>query len=113
MRAALIFNGHSVKTVAEIDEETMSQIQTMYADGVLGTHGVINTLGTLTAGIFNYIRAANSPAMGVAKVLGAAHDYIYPPLPEQSKAQAISAGLMGFMSQSPGFAGTKLGATNG
>ena len=46
----MTFNGHTSESIAQIDEVTMRRIQTMYADGVLGNHGILITLGQLTAG---------------------------------------------------------------
>lgn len=91
----------------------MSQIQAMYADGVIGNHGLLNTLGALTGGIFNYIRAENSPAKGLKDILGASYEYIWPPVSEADRKQAVSDSLFAFMSRAPGFNNSKLGATNG
>lgn len=81
----------------------MAQIQTMYADGVLGNHGVIQMLATLTSGVFNYMRAANAAPYRIESVLGAMSDYLYPPLPEEYKKEQANQQLLAFMTQAPGF----------
>lgn len=99
----MIFNGHTHESLADIDDVTMSQIQTMYADGLIGNNGVLEVLGSLTAGVFNYMRSANSSPYKLANVLGSAYDYIYPPMSEQEKKEALNNNLLAFMSQAPDF----------
>ena len=81
----MIFNGHTIETVAEIDDVTMANIQTMYADGMVGNYGLLSQMATLTNGVFNYMRPANTSPYKLANILGNAYDYIYPPLPEDMK----------------------------
>ena len=100
---AMIFNGHTKEQIDEIDVVTMFQIQTMYADGMVGNQSVINLLGTLATGLFNYIRPANSPTYKIANIIGSAYDYIYPPLPPEFEKEAVNNSLLVFMSQAPGF----------
>jgi hypothetical protein len=99
----MIFNGHTHDTLADIDDVTMSQLQTMYADGLVGNNGVLEVLGSLTAGVFNYMRTANSSPYKLANILGNAYDYIYPPLSEQDKKASVNNSLLAFMTQAPGF----------
>jgi hypothetical protein len=70
----MIFNGHTHETLAQLDDVTMLQIQTMYADGMVGNQSIINLLGTLVNGIFNYIRPANAPTYKLANIIGSAYD---------------------------------------
>lgn len=99
----MIFNGHTTESIAALDQITMLQIQTMYADGTLGNHGLLAQLATLTTGIFNYIRPPHAAPYKLAGTLGASHDYLYPPAnPEQLAAQANNR-LLAFMVQAPGF----------
>lgn len=103
VETAMIFNGHTHETLAQLDDVTMLQIQTMYADGMVGNQSIINLLGTLVNGVFNYIRPATAPTYKLANIIGSAYDYIYPPLsPEALKEQASNT-LLTFMSQAPGF----------
>ena len=99
----MIFNGHTHDTLADIDDVTMAQIQTMYTDGLIGNNGVLEVLGSLTAGVFNYMRTAHSSPYKLSNILGNAYDYIYPPLTEQDKKQAANDSLLTFMTQAPGF----------
>lgn len=99
----MIFNGHTKQSLAQIDEITMKRLQTMYADGLIGNHQILTVLGQLTAGVFNYMRAANSPDYKLSNILGSAYDYIYPPLPDEGKAERVSNALKTFMTSAPGF----------
>ena len=109
----MIFNGHTHETLADLDDVTMARIQTMYADGILGNAGILNQLGGLTNGIFNYIRPSNSPAYKLANIMGLAYDYIYPPLSPEQQKDAVNNSLLAFMSQSPGFDKTRFEVSNG
>lgn len=103
----MIFNGHTHDTIACLDDVTMANIQAMYADGMVGNQSLVTLLGTLINGVFNYIRPANSPAYKLASILGPAHDYIFPPLPDHMQQDAINNSLLAFMSQAPGFDKTR------
>lgn len=99
----MIFNGHTHDSLALLDEATMSRIQAMYADGVLGSQGLLTVLGQLTAGVFNYMRSANSQPYKLEKILGTAYDYIVPPLTPEQQKEAINNALKTFMMAAPGF----------
>jgi len=60
-------------------------------------------VGSLTAGVFNYMRQANSRPYKLANILGSAYDYIYPPLSEQDKKASVNNSLLAFMTQAPDF----------
>lgn len=82
----------------------MLRLQTMYGDGVLGNHKVIELLGTLVAGVFNYLRdSSKSSPYKLSNIVGSAYDYIYPPLSPEAQKTAVSNSLLAFMSQAPGF----------
>ena len=98
MRAALIFNGHTQDTINALDEATMHEIMVMYADGALGNKSVSVGLGTLTAGVFNYLRANNSKTYSLKDMLGTTYQYYYNE-PEVSASDS----LLLFMSQAEGF----------
>lgn len=83
----------------------MARLQTMYGDGILGNHKLIDLLGTLIAGVFNYLRdPSKSRSYTLANISGSAYDYLYPPLPPEAQKEAVSQSLLAFMSQAPGFA---------
>ena len=100
----MVFNGHTAESIAALDEVTMLRIQALYGDGIIGNQKMIELLGTLIAGVFNYIRdPAKTTPYQLANIIGSAYDYIYPPLPPEVKKQQVSNNLLGFMSQAPGF----------
>jgi hypothetical protein len=109
----MVFNGHTPDSIAEIDDITMTNIQTMYADGLIGNYGLLTQIATLTNGVFNYIRPSNSPTYKLANILGSAYDYIYPPLTEEQKKVSVNDGLIGFVSQAQGFDKKMFGVKNG
>lgn len=76
----------------------MHQIMVMYADGALGNKSVAVGLGTLTAGVFNYLRASNSQLYKLKDILGTTYQYYYNE-PELSASES----LITFMSQAKGF----------
>jgi hypothetical protein len=109
----MVFNGHTHETLAQIDEVTMSHITTMYADGVVGNFQILTILGQLTAGVFNYMRPANSPDYKLAKILGVAYDYIIPPASPEMQKQAANDALKMFMMSAPGYKQDSFKAQNG
>ena len=109
----MIFNGHTLETIEELDDVTLANIQTMYADGMIGNYGILTQIATLTNGVFNYMRPANSPAYKLANILGSAYDYIYPPLTAEQQKAAVNDSLLAFMSQANGFDKTKFGVKDG
>jgi len=109
----MIFNGHTLETIEELDDVTLANIQTMYADGMIGNYGILTQIATLTNGVFNYMRPASSPPYKLANILGSAYDYIYPPLTEEQQKAAVNDSLLAFMSQANGFDKTKFGVKDG
>ena len=100
---AMIFNGHTPESVANLDDITMAQIQTMYADGAIGNNNIVALLGTLINGLFNYIRPPSAPTYKLSSIIGNGYDYIYLPVTkEQLKAQTNES-LLAFMVSAPGF----------
>jgi len=109
----MIFNGHTLETIEELDDVTLANIQTMYADGMVGNYGILTQIASLTNGVFNYMRPASSPPYKLANILGSAYDYIYPPLTEEQQKAAVNDSLLAFMSQANGFDKTKFGVKDG
>lgn len=99
----MIFNGHTHESIAALDDVTMLQIQTMYADGLVGNRQILEVLGTLTAGVFNYMRSENAPPYKLANIINLAYDYLYPPLSPEDQQKAVTNGLVAFMTQAPGY----------
>lgn len=94
----MVFNGHTKASIDAIDEITMNEITVMYADGVIGNQGLLITLGSLVAGVFNYTRAPSTPAYTLKSILGNIYGYIFPETKEDP-----SNSLLNFMTQSQGF----------
>lgn len=83
-----------------VDEETFRQICVMYADGLIGNFAIIETLGNLTAGVYNYMRAANTTAYKLRDIIGKSYDYIYPP---QDTTVNPSDALLTYVTGAKGF----------
>lgn len=94
----MIFNGHTIQDIDALDEATMNEITVMYADGLVGNRNLLTMQGTLTAGVFNYLRANNSSPYTLKSVLGSAYEYIY-----GIEKTDPSESLLAFMSQAPDF----------
>lgn len=82
------------------DEETFRQICVMYADGLIGNRIIIETLGNLTAGVYNYMRDENKSPYKLRDIIGKTHDYLYPP---QDTKKAVNEALLVYMTQAKGF----------
>lgn len=91
----------------------MTRIQTMYADGALGNHGILTCLGQLTAGVFNYMRPKDAPDYKLVKILGNVYDYIVPPMSEAEQREATNNALKTFISAAPGFDPKRFKVKNG
>jgi len=99
----LIFNGHTEKSVSEISEETFTEIQVMYADGMLGNRGVFDSIAPLTAGVFNYIRPSGAPAYKSNDLFPWINEYWLNPDNEPTKDEQVSNSLLGYIAQAKGF----------
>lgn len=87
--------------IDDIDEDTFRHICVMYADGVIGNRAIVQTLGSLTAAVYNYMREPNKPAYDLKQVIGSRfYDYIYPP---QNSTEAVNNSLLAYISQARGF----------
>lgn len=70
----------------------------MYADGLLGNKGMLQTLGALVTGVFNYVRAPNSPPYSLKSILNNTYGYIF-----DDKEDSPNDALLTFMTQAQGF----------
>lgn len=105
--AAMVFNGHTQEYIETIDEELFTEIQVMYADGVIGNKGVFDALAPITAAVFNYFRPQGASAFKVDQIFPWVQEYSVNPDTEMTPEQAASNGLLVFMSQAPGFEMTR------
>lgn len=94
----MIFNGHTAESIDALDEATMNEVMLMYAEGLIGNKSVLVTLASLTAGVFNYLRATNSQPYTIKTILGNTYEYFY----HEAEVSA-SDSLLHFMSQAQGF----------
>lgn len=69
----------------------------MYSDGIIGNYGLLEVLGGLTAGIYNYFREKNSKAYKLKDTIPRAYDYIYKPLSPEEEQDRTQQTLKAFM----------------
>lgn len=99
----MVFNGHTEKSVSEISEEVFTEIQVMFADGILGNRGVYDSVAPLTAGVFNYIRPEGAPAYKPEQFFPWINDYFKNPDFEPTQAEQVSNSLLAYIAQAKGF----------
>lgn len=87
-----------MESIQAIDEETFTAIMVMFSDGLLGNKALINTIGALTNGVFNYIRPPHSSPYSLKSIIGTVYGYLY-----DDVEIAPSDALKGFISQAKGF----------
>jgi hypothetical protein len=85
----------------KLDEDTFRQVCVMYADGQIGNHGVVETLGSLTTAIYNYLREPSRPAYKLQDAIGKRfYEYLYPP---QDSKEAANEALSMYITRAKGF----------
>jgi len=85
-----------------LNEEIFNDICVLYHDGLIGNFGIIETLGNLTAGVYNYLRSENAPAYKLKDIIPSVYEYIYPPISDEAKKQDINDKLIAFALMNPG-----------
>ena len=98
-RAYILAHGGNPDAMSEDD---FNSIMVCLNDGFIGNKQILNSIGSLTAGVFNYIRGKNQSAYRLQNIIGLAYDYIYPPKTEQQKKDEANSGLLAFISMMPG-----------
>lgn len=73
----------------------------MYNDGIIGNLGIIEILGTLTAGQFNKLLPKGSAPYKLKSIIPQTYDYLYPPQTEQDMKEQASQNLLAFALLSP------------
>ena len=86
----------------EVNEETFNDICLMFSDGLIGNYRIIETLGNLTAGVYNYMRSATALPYKLQDIIPTVYEYLYPPLSEEEKKNAVSKQLIAFAMMHPG-----------
>lgn len=69
----------------------------MYSDGVIGNYGLLEVLGGLTAGIYNYFREKNARPYKLKDTIPKAYDYLYRPLTPEEEHEKTQQSLKTFM----------------
>jgi hypothetical protein len=69
----------------------------MYADGLIGNHVLIETLGGLTAGVYNYMRPQGSNGYKLKDIIPKVYDYLYPPLSPAEQHDKTQDALKSYM----------------
>ena len=88
-----------------MSEDDFESVMVALNDGLIGNKKILNTLGYLTTGVFNYMRPQNTPAYTLQNVMGIVYDYIYKPLDDEEKKELANQNLLAFMSMAPGSKG--------
>ena len=83
-------------------EDDFNAVMVGLNDGFIGNKQILNSIGSLTAGVFNYIRAKNQEPYKLKGIIGLAYEYIYAPLTEEQKRNDASEKLIAFISMMPG-----------
>jgi len=99
LRTAMLFNGHTAEYIDSLDEETFTELQVMYADGMLGNKGIYDSISPLTTAVFNHIRPSGAPSYRQEQMFPWINEYSTHP----DNDFTASDGLLLFMSQAPGF----------
>jgi Golgi nucleoside diphosphatase len=103
VKAALIFNGHTVESIEEIDEETFNDICVMYGDGVLGGKATYNAIAPLTTAVFNYIRQPTTPAYTADSIFPWINEYDKNPEFEPTEQEKVNNALITYITSAPQF----------
>lgn len=85
----------------------------MLSDGMIGNYRILETLGNLTAGVYNYFRSSGAKAYTLEDILPTAYDYLRPPMSEQDKKELASQKLLSFMMMYPNAPKALTGEQNG
>lgn len=101
--AAMIFNGHTEQYIEGLDEELFTEIQVMYADGLLGNKGIFDALTPLTTAVFNYFRSSGTPTIKSERIFPWVHEYSIDPANDVPDEEAGSRALLAFLQMAPGY----------
>jgi hypothetical protein len=85
----------------QVDEETFTDICIMYNDGLIGNFGLMQVLGTLTAGQFNTMLPKGKQPYKLQHIIPTQYEYLYPPRTEQDKSKSLNDALLNFLRAKP------------
>ena len=83
------------------DQEVFTDICIMWADGVIGNRGLLETLGCLTGAVYNYMRSEGQRAYKLEDIIPKSYEYLYPPLTEEEKKRQVNEALVSYLKASP------------
>ena len=73
----------------------------MYADGIIGNFGLLQILGSHTAGYFNSLLPKGKQPYKLQDIIPNQYEYLYPPLTEQDKKELANKSLLNFVKTKP------------
>ncbi len=73
----------------------------MYADGIIGNFGLLQILGSHTAGVFNSLLPKGKQPYKLQDIIPIQYEYLYPPLTEQDKRDLANKSLLNFVKSKP------------
>lgn len=73
----------------------------MYSDGIIGNLGVLQVMGSLTAGYFNSMLPKGKQPFKLKDIIPTQYEYLYPPLSEQDKKDLANKSLLNFVKSKP------------
>lgn len=73
----------------------------MFADGIIGNYGLLQVLGSHTAGFFNSLLPKGKQPYKLQDIIPAQYEYLYPPLTEQDKKDLANKSLLNFVKSKP------------
>jgi len=72
----------------------------MYADGLIGNRGILEVLGSLTAGQFNKMLPKGKSPYTLEDIIPRAFEYLYP-MTDQDRQELTNQRLLAFMAMAP------------
>jgi hypothetical protein len=86
---------------SKVDQETYNDICIMYSDGMIGNNGILQVLGSHTAGYFNSMLPKGKQPFKLQDIIPMQYEYLYPPLTEQDKKDKANKDLLSFVKSKP------------
>lgn len=84
-----------------VSEDDFQLVMIALNDGLIGNKTILTTMGSLTTGVFNYIRESGAKAYELKQILGLTYDYIYRPLSDEEKRDETNQRLLSFLQMMP------------
>lgn len=84
-----------------VSEDDFQLVMVALNDGLIGNKTILTTMGSLTTGVFNYIRGSGAKAYELKEILGVTYDYIYRPLSDEEKREETNQKLLSFLQMMP------------